>query len=74
METMESKRKSVALTKEDWKGLKSYRAKFLSSVECAEAIGIERGPLDRVLLLGRGAPYTIDRIKKAIGINEAERA
>jgi hypothetical protein len=72
MDAMATKRKSVALSKEEWSSLKKYRAKFLTSVECAESIGISRQPLDRILLLGRGAPDSIDPILKALAKDAGE--
>lgn len=67
MDATTTKRKSVALTKEEWNALKKYRAKFLTSVECAESIGISRQPLDRILLIGRGSADSIEAIQKVLG-------
>lgn len=61
-----SKRKSVALTKDEISALKQYAKKFHTGVECAESIGIHRNVLDRVLAIGSGSPETIDKVKEAI--------
>ena len=66
MDATTTKRKSMALTKEEWNALKKYRAKYLTSVECAESMGISRQPLDRVLLIGRGSEDSILKIRKFI--------
>jgi len=66
MDTPTMRRKSVALTKEEWSALKKYRNKFLTSVECAESIGIDRQPLDRILLLGRGSEKSVSKIREII--------
>lgn len=61
------KRKSEPLTKEEYQALKQYRKKFHTAVDCAEAIGITREVLDRVLLAGSGSPETVEKIRAAIG-------
>jgi predicted DNA-binding protein (UPF0251 family) len=66
MTTGTSKRKSEALTKEEFTALKQYAKKFRTGVECAETIGIHRAVLDRVLLAGSGAPETIEKIRIVI--------
>lgn len=66
MEAITSKRKSAALTKEEWSAFKKYRAKFLTNVECAEAVGIDHQPLARILLIGRGSEESIAKVRTAI--------
>lgn len=66
MNATTSKRKSVALTKEEMTALKQFAKTFRTGVECAEAIGIHRNILDRVLLVGSGSPETIEKIRLAI--------
>lgn len=66
METMTSKRKSAALTKEEWSALRKFRAKFLTNVECAAAVGIDHQPLARILLIGRGSEESIAKVRSAI--------
>lgn len=66
MDVTQTRRKSVALTKEERAALKKLREKFLTSVECAEFIGIDRQPLDRIQLLGRGSEESISKIRTAI--------
>ena len=66
MERINKTRKSVALTKDEWKGLKKYRSGFITSIECAAAIGIERGPLDRILLIGTGSEASINVIRRML--------
>lgn len=67
MDAIATRRKSVALSKEELAALKKYRSGFLTTVECAESIGINRTPLERVLTVGSGSPETIDKIKKVLG-------
>lgn len=57
------KRKSEALSKEDRKLFSSYVKKFHTKMDCAEAIGIHRSVLDKVILSGSGAPETIEKIR-----------
>lgn len=66
METITKKRKSVALTRDEWSALKKYRNTFLTDVECAEAVGIERGPIARIILIGRGSTESIDKIREVL--------
>ena len=61
-----SKRKSIRLTKEQEKALKKYVAGFNKVVEAAEAINIHRNVLDLVLIKGSGSPETIVKILKAL--------
>lgn len=65
--TVTKKRKSELLTKAEIKALKAYRKQFDTEVDCAVSIGIDRLVLNRVLLVGRGAPETIEKIRAAIG-------
>jgi hypothetical protein len=66
METTASKRKSAALTKEEWAAFKKFRSRFLTNVECAEVVGIDHQPLARILLIGRGSEESIKAIRTAI--------
>ena len=66
--TQPAKRKSEKLTKEAFAALKQYAKSFNTGVECAEAIGISRVVLDRVLLIGSASPETIAKVKTAIGV------
>lgn len=66
METITSRRKSAALTKEEWSALKKFRAKFLTNVECASVIGIDHQPLARIMLIGRGSEESIAKVRAAI--------
>lgn len=66
MEITKPKRKSVALTEDERNALEKYRNTFLTSVECAESIGIDRQPLDRILLIGRGSEFSISAIRKIL--------
>jgi hypothetical protein len=61
--TEQTKRKSVKLTKDECKQLKSFRKGFSTDGECADALGIERVTLLRVLLAGSGSEKTIGTIK-----------
>lgn len=69
---MERKRKSVALTTDEYAALKKYAKGFRTGVECAESIGIDRNVLDRVLLVKSGSPETIEKIKARILESEQE--
>lgn len=60
------KRKSEPLTKDEYTALKQYRKTFHTEIDCAEAIGISREVLGRVLLVGSGSPETIEKIRAAI--------
>lgn len=64
--TVTRSRKSERLTKEELKALKSYRKRFDTQVDCAVSIGIDRLVLGRVLLVGSGAPDSIEKIRSVI--------
>lgn len=64
--TQATKRKSEKLSKEAFAAFKQYAKGFNTGVECAEAIGISRVVLDRVLLIGSASPETISKIKAVI--------
>lgn len=59
--------KSVPLTKDELKALKRYRKGFDKEVDCAASIGVDRLVLNRIIMVGSGSPYSIDKIKAAIG-------
>ena len=63
MEAVIKRRKSVVLTKDEWKALKGVVKKYPTAVECAEAIGINRQVLERVMVLGRGSVETIEKVR-----------
>lgn len=69
------KKKSEPLTKDEVAQLKKFRNGFHTGVDCAEAIGIDIRVIDRVILVGSGAPETIEKIRAAIGgtINESAK-
>lgn len=73
MEIMARRKKSVGLSKDEMNVLRQYRRQFLAELDCAEAIGIGRGPLNRIMLVGSGSPVSIDKIKLAIGNFQRER-
>lgn len=60
-------RKSVRLTTDELKALKKYRKGFASETECADALGISRQVLNRILIVGSGAEDSIKIIREAIG-------
>lgn len=66
MTTTTTKRKSVALTSDELSALKKFAKGYRTTVECADAIGIHRAVLDRVLIVGSGSPETIQKIRTAI--------
>lgn len=59
---------SVSLTKEEWAALKLYRKNFITEVQCAVEIGIDRNVLNRILALGSGSPDSINKIREAINV------
>lgn len=64
-----TKRKSVALTRDEHKELKRYITTFNTLVEAAESIGVSRQVLDRIQLVGSGSPDNILLIRVKIGTN-----
>lgn len=56
-------RKSERLTTNERKALKQYRKGFITEVDCAVSIGIDRLVLNRVLLIGSASPGTIEKIR-----------
>lgn len=66
---------SVALTTKELTVLKQYRKGFVTEVECALSIGIDRNVLNRITTFGSGSPDSIEKIKAAIkDLLEAEPA
>ena len=65
--TIVIKRKSVALTGAEHRGLKKYIKGFNTLTEAAESIGVSRQVLDRVQLVGSGSPDNITLIREKIG-------
>lgn len=60
------KRRSALLTETEKRRLTKYMDTFATIVESAEAIGIHRNVLDRVILTGSGSPETVEKIRKAV--------
>jgi hypothetical protein len=58
--------KSVVLTKAERKKLEGYRKQFYTDVDCAVSIGIDRLVLNRVMLVGSGAPKSIEKIREKL--------
>jgi hypothetical protein len=65
-------KRSVKLSKDELKKLRSYRGGFDTAIECANTIDILRPTLDRVLLTGSGSPETIYKIRTVVieGVEE----
>lgn len=62
---------SVALTTKELTALSQYREGYVTEVECALSIGIDRNVLNRIMAFGSGSPDKIEKIKVAIkGIME----
>lgn len=61
------KRRSVKLKKDELSALRSVCKGYDTVIEAAEAIGIHRNTLDRVILLGSGRPENIEKIRAFIG-------
>jgi hypothetical protein len=60
------RRKSEPLSTDEKKELKQYAKRFTAQLDCAEAIGISREVLIRVLLAGSGSPETISKIRETL--------
>jgi hypothetical protein len=58
--------KTVELTASELKKLKAYRKGFYTEVDCAVSIGIDRLVLNRVMLVGSGAPKSIEKIRETL--------
>lgn len=59
-------RKTVRLTAEEVPAFKKYMKSFGTIVEAAEFAGVSRQVLDRVMILHRGSPETIEALKSAM--------
>jgi hypothetical protein len=70
----ERRRKSELLRKEEWTALKKYVAGFHTVIDAAVAIGVNRQTLDRVLLIGKGSPESINAIREKLNSVETIRA
>ncbi len=57
---------SVALTTKEITALKQYREGFVTEVECALSIGIDRNVLNRITTFGSGSPESIEKIRAAL--------
>jgi predicted DNA-binding protein (UPF0251 family) len=59
---------SVSLTKSELSALKEYRKGFITEVQCALEIGIDRNVLNRIISFGSGSPDSIEKIKAALAL------
>jgi predicted DNA-binding protein (UPF0251 family) len=59
---------SVALTTKELTALKQYREGYVTEVECALSIGIDRNVLNRITTFGSGSPESIEKIKAALKV------
>ena len=57
---------SVALTTKEIATLKQYREGFVTEVECALSIGIDRNVLNRITTFGSGSPDSVEKIRAAL--------
>ncbi len=57
---------SVSLTKSELTALKEFRKGFVTEVQCALEIGIDRNVLNRIISFGSGSPDSIQKIKTAL--------
>lgn len=57
---------SVALTTKELTALKQYREGFVTEVECALSIGIDRNVLNRIMGFGSGSPDKVEKIRAAL--------
>lgn len=62
----ERKRKSELLTKDEFAALKKKCKEALYITDVAEAIGVSRQVLERVIIVGKSSPETISKIRKYI--------
>lgn len=62
----ERRRKTELLRKEEHTALKKYVASFATVADAAQEIGINRQTLDRVLLIGKGSPESVQTIREKI--------
>lgn len=60
------KRKSALLSREEHSSLKRLVASFPTVVDAAEAIGVNRQTLDRVLIIGKASPENINIIRQKL--------
>lgn len=66
------RRKSEPLTKVEHTSLRKYIGSHLTVSDAADALGINRSTLERVALIGKGSPETINAIREKL--NQLERA
>ena len=71
--TTVKKRRSVRLSNDEHKSLRSFIKRFDTLTEASEAIGISREVLTRVQILGSSSPDTIEKIRAVI-IQDSEAA
>lgn len=64
--TVERKRKSERLSKDELHALKKYVRAFPAVVQAAETIGIHRNVLDLVIIKGSGSPETIQKVRSTL--------
>lgn len=60
------RRRSEALTNDEFKALKKYINSCPTLIDAAESIGIKRQVLERVKIIGSGSPETIQAIREKI--------
>lgn len=64
-------RKSVKLTTEEMKAFKAWLKNQPTKLDAVEALGINRGTLERVLVFGGGHQFTIEKIKNVLSLQTA---
>jgi molybdenum cofactor biosynthesis enzyme MoaA len=64
--SMERKKRSEQMTKEECRAFKKYVATFPTKIDAAFALGFSRITLDSVLLKGSGKPETIRLIREKL--------
>lgn len=67
MKKQQKRGTSVSLTATEMSALERFCEGFVTQVECALTIGIDRNVLNRVLSYGSGSPDSINKIKAALG-------
>jgi hypothetical protein len=66
MKTMQRKRRSEPLTKDEHKAFSKYVSSFPTKIDAAFAIGVSRPTLDGILFRGTGRPDVIQTIRKKV--------
>jgi len=64
--TISPPKRSIKLSQDERKKLRSYCKGFDTEVNCALAIGIDRNVLARIRMVGSGSEHTVTKIREAL--------